>query len=465
MVYIYFLNKFKNNKLLNILPLFAILSFTTWYINTSETFNMILYGLILIVLAIFKAKDITLIMFSLFSVLGNREYSFLENFDKFYLKLFNKNISALRSYYTFLYTFIFSLLIIILLIRLIKRRKKESMNLLRPMIAIIIYSLITLFWTFNLSTGLSEIWFIVQGYFIYYVIRSNNYKKNYFYEISWFLSLMLLVLSLEYFVSYSEYFSKRDISLSFFKYYTYHSKSPINLWANPNVVASLFGISFIPSLYKYFSKRRSIINYLFIPFELLIIYGIILSKSKGLYYAFLIGLLFIPFLFIKNKKLLYTLIITGIFMFVLMFGTLIYLEDIYPELYLKLNDFTTKRIDIYKEALKLLKNPTTLIFGKGVGSDRHILNVSFFHSFIFQILVTRGLIGLIFYCVIFYYVVEMLFISKGKFRYFVALATIIYLAHGITDSGFEYQYIGVIFYILYGSLENSIKGNDDLLIE
>lgn len=465
MVEIYIINNYKQNKILYLLPLFGLLSFTTWYLNIDELHNIILYSSILIIMAFFKAKDTTLIMFTLFTVAANRTPSFLEGVDKLYLKLFETNISALRRYYTFLYTFVFVVLIIILLIRLIKRRKYSKGKLLIPMVLLIAYSLITLLWAPNLSTGLSEFWFIIQGYFIYYVLRNKDSKENIFYELSWFLTILLLVISAQYFVSYKEYIISKDLDINFFNFYKIEGKRAIKLWANPNIVGGVFSIAYIPSLYKYFDTKRTNKRFLFIPFELLIIYAIVLTKSKGLHYAFLVGLLFLPFLFIKNKKLLYTFIISAILMFIVFLVTIIHLEDAFPDIYNKLNEYTTSRIDIYKDAIELLRSPKTFIFGKGLGADRLILNVSFFHSWVFQVLVNRGIIGLSLIFIMLYYIVETLFQSKNNFRYLLAIGIIIYLAHGITDSGFEYQYIGVIFFLLVALLENSIEKDELFLID
>lgn len=451
--------------MLYVLPLFGLLSFTTWYLDIKELYNIIIYSLILIIMALFKVKSTTLIMFTLFTVLANRTPTFIEGIDKLYLKLFDTNISALRRYYTFLYTFVFVVLIIILLIRLIKRRKYQKSKLFLLMAILLSYSLITLFWAPNLTTGLSEFWFIIQGYFIYYVIKNENSKENIFYEVSWFLSILLLVLSFQYFTSYNNYIISKDLDLNFFSYYKIEGKRAINLWANPNIVGGVFGISYIPSLYKYFDTKRSNKRFLFLPFELLIIYTIILTKSTGLHYAFLVGAFFIPFLFIKNKKVLYGFISVAILIFITFLVMIIRLEETFPDLYNKLNDYTTSRIDIYKDAVNLLKSPKTFIFGKGLGADRILLNVSFFHSWVFQVLVNRGIIGLIIVFIMLYYIVEMLFESKGKFRYLLALGIIIYLAHGITDSGFEYQYIGVLYYFQVALLENSIGEKDLFIIE
>lgn len=439
------------------LPAMALLAFTTWYFDVLETYNILIYSTILIVAALLKVSNTRLLIITLFTVTANKTPYFLEFLDNKYFDIFGKNITALNSYHNFLYVFIFVVLIFIMIIRAIKNKSKIRGKLAPIVLMTALYSFITLIWAPSLPAGLSEIWFMAQGYLTYLLIKNDGDKNNYSYEFSWFLSMLLLVISLQYFKSYHDYYLAIDTPTSFFNYWKSDSKAPINLWANPNIVAAVFGIALIPSFYKYFSKKKSIYTYLFIPFELLIIYAVILSKSQGMYYSLLIGLLFIPLLFIRNKKTLYLLIASAVLVFAFGMAFIVYIEDIFPNLYNMLNDFTTHRIDIYKEAVILLRDPNTLIFGMGVGADRIVLSAHFFHSWVYQILVTRGLIGISLVGIMIYFVVEILFENKDKIRYFLAIAIIIYLAHGITDSGFDYQHIGVIFYFMVALLEKRIE--------
>lgn len=451
------IDKIKANKNLISLLAITVLSFSTWFFNVGEVYNVIFYIGVLILLAIFRAKDITLVVFTLFTVVANRTPTFLKELDRIFNAIFGNNITALRSYYTFLYTAVFIVLLIILFIRAVVRKTELKGKLVLPMIILLIYSLVTLIWAPKIVVGLSEFWFIIQGYFIYTIVRSNEDKPNY-YKISWILSLLILVISLQYFVSYHEYFKLKNIDLNFFKYYQFEGKAAINLWSNPNIVAGVFSIAFVPSLYKYFDKGASKLKYLYLPVELLILYAIVLTKSNGLYFALLTGVFFIPFLFIKNKKLLYSLIIAAMVSFSVGITLIVSLEGKYPDFYKWFNEFTTYRLDIYKIAINELKDPLVFLFGQGIGADRIILDyVNFFHSFVFQVLVNRGIFALFVIGYIFYKIIETLFESKTDFRYFLAIGIITYLAHGITDSGFEYQFLGAIFYLLVALLEIDTK--------
>lgn len=443
MIVIKLVEIYKKDKNLILIPIIAIITFATWFFNINEVVNIGIYLTLLIGLVIIKVDGVTLLMFALFSVLAQNRAAFLEFIDNIYFKIFDSKITLLNSYYIYLQLIILFSVGAILLTRFIKSKVKPSGKLLIPMVIISIYSLITLLWADSLTDGLSEFSFFIQGYLAYFLIKNENDDPVDFYKFAWFLTLLLLVLSMQYLVVYIKFPGPNKAPLS-------------NLWANPNIVAATFGITFIPSLYKYFAKNKSNKRFLYLPIEIFIIYTIVKTQSTGLHYAFLIGLLFIPVMFIKNRKVLFSIIIMVILAFVAFLFIIVKLEEAFPEIYSWLNVFTTNRIDIYKEAFSEISNPIILIFGNGLGYDRTALaesNVHFFHSWVLQILVNRGLIGIILISIMLYYILTILYESDNNFRYFLAVGFIIYLAHGITDSGFEYQHIGIHAYFMLALLE------------
>ncbi|WP_026391686.1 O-antigen ligase family protein [Haploplasma modicum] len=451
MIIIFLIEKIKENKNMLLIISMACFSFATWFFNINEIINIIIYVSLLILMAIFKFDSVILVMFSLFSIAGQRDPAMLDFIKKIYLELFGKEFNAvLGKNYVFLYISTFTVLILILFIRSIKNKDRRKGTLLFPMIYLILYSLITLIWSPDFSVGLSEIGFFTGGYIIYYFIRNSSKSKVDFTQVSWFLSLLLLVISFQISIVY--------------QWFPGSNKFPVShLWANPNIVATVFSIAFIPSLYKYATVKKNKWALLYLPLDFLIVYGIVKIKSTGLHFAIIAGFLFIPLLFIKNRKLLYGIIIFLIFAFLIFIGSIVSIEHVLPDLYNKINDFTTGRFTIYKIALKEMENPITFIFGKGVGYDRAVLDgLSTFHSFVFQIIINRGIFSLLFVAVILYKIVDLLFDNRNKMRYFIAIGIIIYLVHAATDSGFEYRYIGVIFYLLIALVE---KDNDKYLKE
>lgn len=426
------LEKIKDNNRIILLPMFAILSFSTWFFNVPETYNIIGYILILILLIVSKTSTTTIIMFALFTSAANRKASYLGTFSNF--------------------TFLFQAIIIGVLLysvtQMIIKKALPRGKLVFPILALLGYTIISLLWTPDKAGGLSEIGIIIQGYLVYFSIRNNKEKKVSFNEISWFLSLLLLVISLEYFVLT-------------YKVFPFEGKGPLYaLWANPNIVATFYSIAFVPSLYKYFAEGKSRWIYLYLPIELLIIYGIYVSKSEGLYAALIIGFVFsIVQLLFKNKKALFVLTMSLIVGFVIAMFTIVLLKDTYPDFYNKINKFSSSRLSIYSVALNQIKQPFVFLFGRGAGSAHFVLLENgfknfYYHSWFIHLWAQRGIVSLIIMFYLFYKAYLQLIKNNSKFKYFLATGIIIYLTHTLVDIGFEYQYIGVILFLMVGSLEN-----------
>ena len=434
------IEKIKENNRIILLPLFAILSFSTWYFNVPETYNIIGYMFILIVLILFKTSTTTIIMFASFTAAANRKASYLGAFSNF----------------TFLFQAMIIGVLLYAIVQMIIKKTLPKGKLVIPIVILMAYTIISLLWTPDKTGGFSEIGIIIQGYLVYFAVRNNKEDKVSFNEISWFLSLLLLVISLEYFVLT-------------YKVFPFEGKDPLYaLWANPNIVATFYSIAFVPSLYKYFSKGKSKWTFLYLPVELLILYGIYVSKSEGLYVALIVGLVFgILQFFFKNKKTLFIITITSIMSFVFLMFFIVIFQNQFPTFYKWLNvDISSHRLTIYEIGLNQIKQPFIFLFGRGAGSAHYILlekdlSNFYYHSWVIHLWAQKGLVSLMVMFTLFYYVFKELIKNNTKFKYFLATGIIIYLSHTLVDIGFEYQYIGVILFLMLGTLENY---NDNIFI-
>lgn len=420
------------------LPLFALLSFLTWYFKVPEIINMGIYISIFLLLFFLKASNLTLVMFMLFTAPANRIASFLPGDKPF----------------TFLYISVFIVFALTSIYKLIRKKSLPKGKLVLPMVAIFAYALISLLWTVDKVGGLSEISIIIQGYLAYVMIKNDEKSKISYYELSWFLTLITLVISLQYFVIT-------------YKHLPFDGKFILvdNFWAYINLVAAVIGVSFVPSLYKYFAKGKSKWTFLYLPLELFVIYAIYVSKSEGLYFSLIVGSIFtIILIFFKNKKILYWLSLTMVAGFFISIVTIVLLKDTYPTFYEKIDFFSSNRIDLYRLALIEVKNPILFIFGKGAGSAHKLLEpyypFYYYHSWVFQLLVQRGLITIIAFMYMLYLATKTLSKSRSNFKYFVAIGIVIYLSHSIIDLGFEYQFIGVIVYMMFAIVENKTFENN-----
>lgn len=427
-------NQNKNSITNFLIPFFALFSFVTWYLNIPEMINIGIYLFVLMTLIVFKVGNTTLLSFVLFSMMGNRTAMLTTSSGRPSTILFMVVLGAFILYY---------------LIDAIVKKKFEKGKLTIPLIVITSYALLSLLWTMDVIGGLSEIGYMIFGYFTYFIIRNEKDDPVDFYKFSWLLTLILLVLSLQYFVIT-------------YKFLPLNNKSELvkGFWGYINAIATIIGILFVPSLYKYFAKNKGWIRYLYLPLEILVIYAIIVSLSDGLYVALIVSIpVILAMLVLKKRKYLFPLVIAGIIMFAVGITTVVLLKDTYPDIYNKLNKFSSSRIDLYRLALIQIKEPLTFIFGKGSGSTHLILEghykFYYFHSWFFELFVNRGIITVIMMFYVFYVISKILSSNNSKFRYFVAVGLITYLVHTLIDIGFEYQYLGVLFYLLVATVENS----------
>src|SRR5690554_7462348 len=102
-----------------------------------------------------------------------------------------------------------------------------------------------------------------------------------------FRSLMTfgLVLSLEIFTIYLRMATKNSNNIDFFLH---------QIWDNPNLFAALYAFIIPISLYKYRNFKWNLKYMIFIVLDLLVIYGMYLTRSRGIYLgaAVAIGLSF-----------------------------------------------------------------------------------------------------------------------------------------------------------------------------
>lgn len=428
------IEKIKSNKVKYLYPLMALLAFTTWILQIPQAINLSIYAIIVVVLIILKFDNQTLIFYSLFALMGNRSNDWLS--------------------FEFQYQLIFIIIGLKFIIESIVNKAKPDGKLFIFLALTIIYAFISLIWTVELIAGLSEIIIIVQGYIAYLIFKNDQVDITY-QDLSWIFSLILLVLSLEYFVLTINHIPLVD-------------KWPLRaLWSNANLVAAIFGIIWVPSLYKYFLKDKSKYTYLYLPVELLVIYAIIVSSSFGLHLAFLIGLITIPtFLIIKKRKIFFSLIFIAIAVFIIGVFAVVLLKDSYLEMFDTIDDWSTGRFAIYATGIEQLKNPWILIFGRGIGSGKPVLKEFFYyHSWFFHILVNRGIAGMTLTVLMLFNMFKILEACKSKFKFFAGLGILIYLAHSLVDIGFEYQYLGVYLFLMVGLIEkkNGINNNQQVL--
>lgn len=441
-----------------LLPITALLVFLTWVLKVPQVANIIIYSLITLGLVFFKVKPTTMLMYSLLTIASNYHPIRIESLNRGYHIVF---------YFTFGITMIYSL------VNVFKNNFKLIYKLLIPFGLMIIYGLISLIWSLNVMYGFNFLQVMILGYVAYLVVVNLDEKFDYL-KLSWFLTLLLLVISSQYLVVAYNHFEV-DLTgqtgiLKYFsfikqKFFSFERKTHLFIfWANPNIVAAMIGISLVPSLYKYFDKRSTKKTLYYLPLELLPLYAIYASMSDGLFSALIIGILFIPLIFLyKNKRHVFIWYMQFVALFMAFVLVVVYTLNMYPEIFTDIDNFTTGRFTLYRQSVDLFKNPLVLLFGRGIGSSKAILESSFYyHSWAFNSLANVGVIGFGLTIYVIYQSFNIINESKNPFRYFLLIGTIIYLTHGLIDVGYDYQYIGILNYMMIAMIE---KDNYKLKLE
>lgn len=435
------INYIKKNIYFILIPLLAVITFATWYFELSIVDNIYIFGIILLVLTALKQPPSTMMIVVLFSVMGT--YT-----NEVYL----------------LYQLLFIYVIIIALITFIKEDRPLRAMLLAPLTASLLLSAVTLLWTPSFIDGIAEFLVIVQGFMAYLIFTNDKHPNRLsLKQLPWLFTFMTFVLGLQYFVLTYEVFPNPIDKYSL-----------RNFYVNANIVAAMLGLLWIPSLYKYKDLESNKWLLLAIPIDLLAIYSIYMSMSRGLYLAYFSAIFFAGLIYFKvdNKKVIK--ILTGLLLsFIVLMFVVIILEERLPILYEYFNETSHNRVGIYNIAIRTLKNPFKLIFGNGLGaarfnlSENFILNI-YYHSWFFHILGTRGLINLIIQFYVMLQIFKISLNSSNQAR-LILIALFIYLTHSLVDIGYDYQHLGIMYYMLFALIENEntkmIEKNNTLVLE
>jgi len=431
------LSMYKNNPLYVILPILSIITFSLWLFSVD---GYIVTGIFILLFFVFlklklpKVYLLMLLIFSLPSYHGN--FKILDYEFKFVLPFHTLSVFVGSVY-----------------IRdMIMRKNFYKGKLFYPLLAIFIYSLISVLWSPQKLVSLNAVLLIGVSYMSYFIIINFNDDEHIkLAELSVILMTFGLVLSLEIFTIYLRMATKNSNNIDFFLH---------QIWDNPNLFAALYAFIIPISLYKYRNFKWNLKYMIFIVLDLLIIYGMYLTRSRGIYLGAAVAIVLSFFIYKFKPKITFIIFtLAGVaFFFVTIF--IIVLKDAYPGLYQLYYNVSTYRILWYEVAYNnFIETPFNAIFGTGVKSSVYYISQinhphAYYHSFIFQIMGTLGVIGLILYL---WSYVKMYGIFKDipKQYSLILVAVFMHLGHEIVDIGFEYQYLGMFFYILVAYVERS----------
>ncbi|QVK17113.1 O-antigen ligase family protein [Mycoplasmatota bacterium] len=416
-----------------------IVTLNCWFYKTDDyKYAFIVYCLIFLYLMI-KQKSISyFVVVCIFSIMS------LQNDSAFKID----------------YSLVIILFFYVLLVN-IKNKYFAMGKLFIPLVVYFLYQLLSLLWTPVKSFGIYGLMAVIEGYAIYYIITNGRFKvkKHHLLDISKIATFIMLTLSAEIFYNYHIYGFEKVI----------HSKNLVDLgFSYSNFIAVIFVLLIPIALYKYLDKKHYYIGYFLL--DLLNIFGLLLTLSRGAILGFAFSLLLFILLLVRKRFLLrFGTIIAGICI-------IIYKNERF-NLYFNLvkDKYLTKefvndngRFSLYELGWnRFLENKW---FGDGIKSSKYMINhylgttSGHYHNFIIQIGATLGIVGLILFLIVVLRWLRVLFKPRDTFVLCSTISIIGALSHQQVDVSFDYFYFGLIFYSILGIVEiyrHSIK--DDLL--
>jgi|GEM_PF-3586611 len=421
-------NNIKTYLLFSVL---AIVSFLNWYFRISDTRSLLVFGLIGILLIFLRADTIVFVFFIMFVRMG----IFLSPANTFQI------ITNLITGYLFIKIIIVNLL----------RKQFNLKGMLIPSLTLItIYILISILWTDNKIIAIKDSAKIFIGY-LYYLLILNEKKKINFFIVSLGLSFILIVFNLEYLV----------LILRSGKYLPSSNKAVVlNFWNNPNGSAVFYILVFPISLYKYFSKEKIKMKFLFIIMDLLSIYIIIYLFGRSVFLGIITAFLFSLFLKKHRKRffLFFSFILISLMISLLL---IVLFKNSTPYLFNKINFISSGRIRIYEIVINEIDTIPAFIFGKGQNSmdEAFIRNdvTPFVHNFILKYLAYFGIIGVILLFMNIRNIFKTLNNADTIFSKILLLSVIAYFMASLIDEVYEINFIGIYFYFLIAISEKNAK--------
>lgn len=429
-----------NNKqqMLLHLVLLGLITYGLWLFQFSFWINVTIFA-ILMILAILKGTFKQQLLVLLFSILASSR-----THDTTLLELTNNIIYTVDPHIVTV-----SILSIVSIVKAVKNRKMHMGKLSLPILLISIYALISIIWTPVFIDGLSGFFTILEGYMMYFIISEHKDEELSMKDISIVFTVFGFVLSAQMLTHYINYGFIEALK-------TKHVFS--DFWANPNVAFALYGFIIPMSLYKY-RHIKSKYKYLFIVLDLMIIGCMILSQSRGLYFGFIVGIIFALLIYFRSRSK--TLLVIGGTIFVSFIATmmiLVFFKERFISSYEWMDEFSNGRLALYDIAIhRFTGSLRTFIFGDGILSSRYYIELAgkssmYYHSFFFYAFATLGIIGIALYSFLFYRIYQVFKPRLRKYAY-LSIAILVFLAHQLVDVGFDNRFLGVIFYFIVGLVE------------
>ena len=304
---------------------------------------------------------------------------------------------------------VLSLVSIIFFIKHYNAWKKD--NIVLSLVIFLFYGIILTFFSPDVVTSFEEMQKYFIGWLFPFLLGYSVSNKEQKVKI---LKVYLAFFSFTIFLGFLAYFNIIPDKIFYLTFIQYKRLAVIcwhTIFAGRCSLVLI--ILIVLFLFNKDNNKNKFITLIGIFFYL---FALLLSGTRACFVSvFCIFTLVLLLYIFKNKK-----IITGIILFILISGAAISVYFLNPTLHDRINNTNLtkekaliERLYIYKEGINLLKAPK--IFGYGptnsIKTTNNIYNQEHFHNTLLQIILDFGIIGLILFCTILFFIFKRLFIS------------------------------------------------------
>jgi O-antigen ligase len=348
---------------------------------------------------------------------------------------------------TFVIDYVLSVILFgIVLIQSIRRRQIVLGKLFPVLLALLLYSMLSILWTPIRSEGWQGIVAMLQGYMIYLILTNGHFKVDGI-TISKIASFLMFTLTIQLFLLYHDLGIQAILA----------DKLLIELgWGFSNLVAVVYTFGIPIAFYKYLTK-----NYYphYFILDLLNGVGLLLTLSRGAMVG--VGLVMVIYLFFTFKK---QFIMKYYSIVAVIIGTIYFSDSLRNVIEIGKEQFVTKeflndnaRYPLYQLGWDVFKaNP---IFGNGVKSSQYFINTVlfrqnvYFHNFILQIAATLGLVGLALLMIVLIRIILLYLRPKDHLVLCLGLGLAASLAHQLMDISYDRFFFGLFMYSIIAITE------------
>ena len=306
---------------------------------------------------------------------------------------------------------VLSLVSIIFFIKHYNAWKKD--NIVLSLVIFLFYGIILTFFSPDIVTSFEEMQYYFIGWFFPFLLGYSVSDKEHKLKI---LKVYLILFSVTIVAGFLAYFKVIPDPISYMTFVKYN-RLAVFCWHVLFAGRCSFVLIILLVLFLFKGNNK---NKLILLFGILFYsFALFLSGTRSCFVSIsCVFILILLFYFCKSKK-----IISGIILFTLISILLVSIYNLNPYLQHRIQNTSltndraiVERIDMYKNGINLLKKPTIFVYAPGISVKKgnNIHNLGHFHNMFLHITLDFGLIGLILFFSILFFIFKRLFYLYNK---------------------------------------------------